>query len=394
MLVRELFVSAIRSLWSNKRRSFLTMLGIIIGVAAVITILSLGDGLRVDTLKSLQATEGGEQSTTVNFNSMGAGINTSGFNERDIEKVKSNPTVIDAKAQADEEGILYAEGNINGKSISAPLYLSKKSDSKFVVAGRGFGRSEILLEYPVALVSENIAKKGYRTVENALNASIELNGVHYTIVGVISDRSEVNEGQFYEMEIPRKTYLRSGGGVPTNNLKITFTKGTDVSRETRKIVDNLNSSGSQHAQGNYSFMDMSEMLKGASDAINAITYFIVAIASISLFIAGIGVMNMMYISVSERNQEIGIRMAVGATQRQILCQFLVEAVMLTLTGGMLGYLSGLGIARVVSNFMPFKSTVSISTFLLAFGTSTFIGLIFGILPAKTASNKNLIEILR
>ena len=103
---------------------------------------------------------------------------------------------------------------------------------------------------------------------------------------------------------------------------------------------------------------------------------------------------MMYISVSERTQEIGIRMAVGASQTQILWQFLIEAILLTISGGMIGYLLGLGIAMGVSSFLPFKESVSLSTFLLAFGTSTIVGLIFGILPAKTASNKNLIDILR
>ncbi len=163
---------------------------------------------------------------------------------------------------------------------------------------------------------------------------------------------------------------------------------------TTDIKDQLNKIGSQHASGSYEFFDTAAMLKGITAVIKGITYFIVAVASISLFIAGIGVMNMMYIAVSERTQEIGIRMAVGASQKQILWQFLIEAVMLTLSGGMIGYLAGLGVAMGISAFLPFKASVSLSTFLLAFGTSTVVGLVFGILPAKTASNKNLIDILR
>ncbi|BDR59635.1 ABC transporter permease [Xylocopilactobacillus apicola] len=412
MRIRELFVSALRSLWSNKRRSILTMLGIVIGIAAVITILSLGDGVRVETLKSLQADSSGQQSSEIRFMSNedggGGGVTSdgmmlpapssnskvSGFNDNDVSKAEENPKVAKVKLQSDDDGFINSQGNINSKSESFHVYLTKKANHDHLVAGRGISKSDILANNPVALVDQYTAKKAYRTINNALNAGIELNGINYTIVGIIRDDATHGEYQQYQIAVPRQVYMNNSGIVPKNTMKITFVKGADVSKETKKIAEHLNSKGSQHNSGSYEYMDMSEMLKGISDTIQMITLFVVAIAGISLFIAGIGVMNMMYISVSERTQEIGIRMAVGANQRQILWQFLIEAIALTLTGGVIGYLAGIGLAQAISSFLPFKATVTLSTFLLAFGTSTIIGLIFGILPAKTASRKNLIEILR
>ncbi|WP_349533588.1 ABC transporter permease [Leuconostoc citreum] len=393
MQIRELFVSACRSLLSNKRRSVLTMVGIVIGIAAVITILALGDGARLAMMKNLQADTSGKQSTEIQFVSKNDS-KVSGFSDDDLNRIRENNRVTKVNVQSDDHGILSATGNINGKNIDSTTYLAQSANQKFLTTGRGISKQDILVGNPVALVSQRIAKKGYETVKNALNAGIDINGTTYTIIGILSNDAVQGSYQNYDVVLPRQVFETNNNNGAANTLKLTFTTGTNVSKETQKIVDQLNSSGSQHNTGDYQFYDMAAMLKGISAVIKGITYFIVAVASISLFIAGIGVMNMMYIAVSERTQEIGIRMAVGASQNQILWQFLIEAVLLTLSGGMIGYLGGLGIAMGISVFLPFKASVSLATFILAFGTSTVVGLVFGILPAKTASNKNLIDILR
>ncbi|MFZ2590279.1 MAG: ABC transporter permease [Leuconostoc citreum] len=393
MQIRELFVSACRSLLSNKRRSVLTMVGNVIGIAAVITILALGDGARLAMMKNLQADTSGKQSTEIQFVSKNDS-KVSGFSDDDLNRIRENDKVTKVNVQSDDHGILSATGNINGKNIDSTTYLAQSANQKFLITGRGISKQDILVGNPVALVSQRIAKKGYETVKNALNASIDINGTTYTIIGILTNDAVQGSYQNYDVVLPRQVFETNNNNGAANTLKLTFTTGTNVSKETQKIVDQLNSSGSQHNTGDYQFYDMAAMLKGISAVIKGITYFIVAVASISLFIAGIGVMNMMYIAVSERTQEIGIRMAVGASQNQILWQFLIEAVLLTLSGGMIGYLGGLGIAMGISVFLPFKASVSLATFILAFGTSTVVGLVFGILPAKTASNKNLIDILR
>ena len=393
MQIRELFVSAFRSLLSNKRRSILTMIGIIIGIASVITILALGDGARVAMMKNLQASSSGQQSTEITFAPKDES-KVAGFSDDDLNRIRENNKVSHVSVQSDDHVILSTEGLVNGKTISQVVYLSQSANNDHLISGHGISKRDSLVSNPVALVSQSMAKRGYQSANNALNAGIELNGTTYTIVGIISNDAMRGSYNNYDVVVPRQVFEANNANISANTLKLTFAAGVNVSKETQKITDQLNSTGSQHNAGNYQFYDMAAMLKGVSAVIKGITYFIVAVAGISLFIAGIGVMNMMYIAVSERTQEIGIRMAVGASQQQILWQFLIEAVMLTLSGGMIGYLAGLGIAMGVSAFLPFKASVSISTFLLAFGTSTIVGLVFGILPAKTASNKNLIDILR
>ncbi|KAA8370163.1 ABC transporter permease [Leuconostoc mesenteroides] len=393
MQVRELIVSSFRSLISNKRRSILTMIGIIIGIASVITILSLGDGARIEMLKNLQADSSGQQSTEITF-SPSNDAKVSGFNNDDLARIRANAKVSKVTVQSDDHGILSSEGTINGKSLTASVYLATTANDSEIITGHGLKATDISMDNPVALVSQSIAKKGYRTNRNALNSGIEINGTMYTIVGIINNNAVKGEFYNYDVVVPRHVFENSNATVNANTLKLTFVSGINISKATTDIKDQLNKIGSQHASGSYEFFDTAAMLKGITAVIKGITYFIVAVASISLFIAGIGVMNMMYIAVSERTQEIGIRMAVGASQKQILWQFLIEAVMLTLSGGMIGYLAGLGVAMGISAFLPFKASVSLSTFLLAFGTSTVVGLVFGILPAKTASNKNLIDILR
>lgn len=394
MQVRELFVSALRSLLSNKRRSILTMIGIVIGISSVITILSLGDGARLAMLKNLQANTNGQQTTEIIF-TPNSEDKLAGFNDSDLSGVKSNENVVKAVTQSDNHGVVSTTGTINGKVISPSVLLTTSANKKSLIEGNSISNQDLLVDNAVALVSLSIAKKGYQTVNNALKSAIEINGVAYTIVGVINN-NVINGGGYqpYDVVVPQSVFEANNNTTSANTLKLTFRKGTNVSKETNTIVDNLNKTGSQHTAGRYEFIDTAALLKGISAVIKGITYFIVAVASISLFIAGIGVMNMMYISVSERTKEIGIRMAVGASQTQILWQFLIEAILLTISGGMIGYLFGLGIAMGISSFLPFKASVSLSTFLLAFGTSTIVGLIFGILPAKTASNKNLIDILR
>lgn len=394
MQVRELFVSALRSLLSNKRRSILTMIGIVIGISSVITILSLGDGARLAMLKNLQANTNGQQTTEITFKPNSEG-KVAGFNDSDLSDVKANENVIKAVTQSDDHGVVSNTGSINGKTISPSVLLTESANNKALIKGNSISKRDLLVDNPVALVSRSIAKKGYQTVGNALNSAVEINGVAYTIVGVISNNVSNDGGyQTYDVVIPRSIFEANNNTISANTLKLTFSKGINVSKATNTIVDNLNKKGSQHTVGSYEFIDTAALLKGISAVIKGITYFIVAVAGISLFIAGIGVMNMMYISVSERTKEIGIRMAVGASQTQILWQFLIEAILLTISGGMIGYLLGLGIAMGISALLPFKASVSLSTFILAFGTSTIVGLIFGILPAKTASNKNLIDILR
>jgi putative ABC transport system permease protein len=148
------------------------------------------------------------------------------------------------------------------------------------------------------------------------------------------------------------------------------------------------------SQGTYSTMDMSSLLDGVSKILSTLTLFISGIAGISLFIAGVGVMNMMYTSVSERTQEIGVRRAVGAKRGDIRKQFMAEGLLLTISSGIIGYIIGFLIALIISQFLPFKVSPTLSTVAVAVGTTVILGLVFSIAPANSAARKDLVEILR
>ena len=179
-------------------------------------------------------------------------------------------------------------------------------------------------------------------------------------------------------------------------LTLILTKGTKASKLSKKAIRILETQGSMRNQGDYQSSDPTTQADVFGKILNAITYFVSAVAGISLFIAGIGVMNMMYISVAERTMEIGIRRAMGARQQDIRMQFLLESATLTILGGLIGYGLGVLLALGISALpvMPFHASFSLGGFLLAFGVSTAVGLIFGVMPANAASRKDLIDIIR
>ncbi|WP_234984610.1 ABC transporter permease [Pilibacter termitis] len=163
---------------------------------------------------------------------------------------------------------------------------------------------------------------------------------------------------------------------------------------TNQALKLLRNKGNNRLSGTYETFDMSALTDGIGNVLSMLTYFISAIAGISLLIAGVGVMNMMYISVAERTKEIGIRRALGAKRRDIRLQFLLEGVFLTVIGGIIGYIFGFLVALTISVFLPFQVAPDFFTLSLALGVSGFIGILFSVIPANKAANKDLIEILR
>ncbi|UXU55304.1 FtsX-like permease family protein [Staphylococcus agnetis] len=162
------------------------------------------------------------------------------------------------------------------------------------------------------------------------------------------------------------------------------------------VADKLNKNGSAVGDGTYQYTDLEALMKNINNVFDAITYFVAAVAGISLFIAGIGVMNVMYISVAERTEEIAIRRAFGAKGRDIELQFLTESIILCLIGGVIGLVIGMGIASIVDALTPdyIRSSVTLGSVLLAVGVSSFIGIVFGWIPARAASKKELIDIIK
>ncbi|WP_154648815.1 ABC transporter permease, partial [Enterococcus faecium] len=180
----------------------------------------------------------------------------------------------------------------------------------------------------------------------------------------------------------------------TSSLTLTLEEGVEPDKVTSKVINQLKEKGSLKHLGEYEVLDTAMLTKGIGQILSTITYFITAVAGISLFIAGVGVMNMMYISVSERTKEIGIRRALGATRKSIMLQFLLEGLILTLSGGLIGYLLGMALAYSVGSLIKVNVSLDLFTILLAVGVSSVIGLVFSVMPASEAAKKDLIDILR
>lgn len=398
MKFAELFRTSLQSLRANPRRSLLTMIGIIIGIAAVITIMSLGDGVKKRMYDLFSTDSSGSQKTEIQF--VANDDSTGQITDGDVSGVKTGFSGRIKSVRIGRSGRQVSfSGEIGGRALSGFMSVLRKPAHPDMVAGHNLTRFQLESGDEAALISKKYAKDRFGSVKNALGSSVVIGTQSYTITGVYQPEEQWDaDGKTTllgaDVLVPAKVYFKglSGG----DKLVLMFARGEKAAKTTEKVVKYLERHGECRRSGSYEYYDTGASLKQVSSMIDVLTYFVSAIAAISLFIAGIGVMNMMYISVSERTQEIGIRLAVGASPGDILLQFLLEAVMLTVTGGLLGFGLGWLIGTAISPFLPQKihAVVTFRSFLMAFGVSSAVGVIFGILPARQAADKNLIDILR
>lgn len=410
MQLIELIKTALQSLRTNKKRSFLTIIGIMIGIAAVITILGIGDGI-TKTMYDRYGNNNkqGQKSTEIYYSADNQNSSVPGFTQADLNNLDNR-----FGGQIKKIKIEHETDNLNQqveigtvmKNTSLSL-LSKPKTSLKIIAGHNISANQLASGQAVALMKASLAKKQYVSAQDAIGTSVTVGDSSYQVVGVYQSEAEYTDDGMpnpdgVDLLLPKDLYYQGDNNKQGNTIKLTFSQGAAAGKISKKAAKYLQKNGSARTQGTYTYEDMEKALKQFSSTMKILTGFISLIAAISLFIAGIGVMNMMYISVSERTQEIGIRLAVGATPANIMMQFLLEAVVLTLTGGLLGFLTGAGLAHLIAPLLSHSigggvhihAHITLNAFLLAFGTSAAVGLIFGILPARQAANKNLIDILR
>lgn len=377
------------------------MLGIIIGIGAVITIISIGNGFQNYVMENL--TDEGDESVSIAISfvpknqNMYEDPNVVFFSTQDISEIKSIDGVKDVKFsnEGNESTSQSLEVETRNGKVSS-MVETVKSTNKEIVQGRNLNSLDNDLKQRVAVISEEKADEILKDYNEKLGSSITINGLGYKVVGIYKEEDftmGINVG-FSDISIPKKTY-ESFESEEKNSpgIQVFLESGVSVKDTAKKVVDKLKTTGSMKDLGTYNYFDISEMLEGISKVLNQITIFIALIGGISLFIAGIGMMNMMFISVSERTKEIGIRRAIGATKGNITMQFLLEGVVVTVIGGIFGYLFGLLMAMVISAFLPFKAAVDVGPIVVALLISLVIGIVFSYAPAKSAANKNVIEIL-
>lgn len=406
MKFRVLFASALHSLKGNARRTILTMLGIIIGIAAVITIMSLGKGFQKMAISGLAGEDNGRVSVQFYFssNSPDRELTTDAFTQQDKIGIQAIDGV-DMVDTPEREEMRFTYGvtvPTRTSTESITLGLERDPSAINVIAGEGFTQVDFDANKKVAIVDQRLAEELYPSMDAAIGHGISLNGELYYIKGIKSTQDGdvltqlfSGAGPSTEANVPASTYSHYVDITSkTQALKVFIKPGFIANDVAKKVQKYLDDNGGLRNMGTYQYVDVASQMDAIGKVLDGLTYFISAVAGISLFIAGVGVMNMMYISVSERTKEIGIRRAMGATKGSIQLQFLLEGIVITSIGGIVGYLLGVGLAMVIAGFLPFQMYTDLSAILLAIGVSVFIGIVFSVFPAKSAANKDVIEILR
>ena len=379
-----------KSILKNKRRNIFTMIGIIIGIAAVITIMSLGNGFKKTAADEFSDSSAGKNSALISFmTNSGESAKNNPFSQQDIGIVKQIDGVSDAKIKETEDQGYSAK--MTNPQKKGDISILKKDEVTSPEEGKGFDSEDNELRKKVVTVDDKIAKDVFN--KDAIGKTLYIDGQGFEVVGIVNDMMNPKA-----VSMPSQTFNQYMGNLQQDfpSLQLTIADNANKKEVANKVADKLNKKGSGMGDGSYSYNDTEEMMKGINKVFDGITYFVAAVAGISLFIAGIGVMNVMYISVTERTEEIAIRRAFGAKSRDIELQFLVESVVLCVLGGLIGLILGILIASLVDAVTPdyIKSVVSVSSVVIAVGVSMLIGIVFGWIPARAAAKKELIDIIK
>ena len=372
---------AIRALHVNKLRSILTMLGIIIGVGAVIIMVAVGAGAQArvaEQIKSLGSNLIIVLSGAVTSGGVRLGTGTQfRITEDDAWAIQREIPTVQVAAPSSRGGRQVVYGNLNWSTtiqgITPEYFEAREWD---VVAGRSLIQEDVTGSTKVALLGQSVVESLFGD-SDPLDQMIRIQHVPFTVVGVLLGVSRAN--------------ARSVGAI-----SIKIQEGADMKEAEQQIRDLLRQRHRLQAaqEDDFWLRNLAEVLETQEESSRVLTLLLAAIASVSLLVGGIGIMNIMLVSVTERTREIGLRMAVGARGRDILAQFLVEAVTLSLIGGVIGIALGLGGSYGIAYFAEWRTLIRPDAVLLAFGFAGAVGIFFGFYPARKASRLDPIEALR
>jgi len=400
MLILDLLRMALRSLISHKLRTFLTALGIIIGVASVISMISIGEGARQQTL-----------STISKFGTNIITIKPGQKKTRHVSTGKVDTLVLD-DAQFIEKHVSLITGVAAQVYRSAQLKFGNKNTNTTVrgtgksyvhlanfemQTGRYFNQQEINAAKRVCVLGATVVKNLFEE-SNPLGKTIKVDGKNFIVIGITEPKGALSwfdpDDQIF---IPVTTAQKRVFGmnhIQSIDVQAANIEDLELIKEDIAQILRLRHNTPEGKEDDFYVQNSSQWLNSWGDAAKTFTYLLGGIAAISLMVGGIGIMNIMLVSVTERTREIGIRKAIGAKKREILEQLLIESVVISFLGGGIGVLMGIAISKMVSNIGGWETIVSTQSILLAFGFSVGIGIFFGFYPANKAANMNPIEALR
>lgn len=388
MMLYQSMKMAIKSILSSKVRAFLTMLGIIIGVSSVIALVSVGQGTTSQITESLSSL--GTNQLTVSI--MGRGATTSLTYEEalalgEIEGVDNVSPVISGNVTA-KHGTENVSVSVEGIT---PAY--EDVQNFHVQSGRFLLDIDTKYRQKVALIGSDTAEDLFGT-DSPVGERIQLNGTSFKIVGLLESKGSTSGGSSDEkILIPISTAERFLQSKGVRSITITTTSNGNVEEVKTKLESTLGAKFSS-AENAYSVFDSQEMLETVNETSATLSLALGGIAGISLFVGGIGIMNIMIVSVNERTREIGIRKAIGAKKINILMQFMIESVVLSGLGGLIGVGLGLGASWAVGNYTSMNVATSWNMVLISFSFSLIIGIVFGMIPANKAARMRPIYALR
>ena len=397
-MLKESLRMSWQNIRSNKTRTFLTMLGIIIGVTAIIALITTVEGATGEITSQFSALGAGKVSVSVTGTSIKHGLNS-----EDIAKIAAidniagvDPSVTLSRHIA-HEGTLLEDTSIEGRSAA---YFSGESTA--VSSGRALTSMDMDAYSRVCLVDGDIRAALFPN-ENPIGQEIVISGLTFTVVGVLDDGSDNDVMRAMSamnsadssgtVIIPYPAALRMSGSGSVNSLTL-YLADTDKADQTIDQVEELLNATFNYRDNAFRILNLDSLLDTMDTITGMMTTMLAGIASIALLVGGIGIMNMMLVSVSERTTEIGLRKALGARPGLIQAQFLLESVMLSLMGGLAGILLGNMLSYIIAVAIGFTFSISTGAIALAFTFSASVGILFGWAPARKASRLNPIEALR
>ena len=399
MLIETLKL-ALRAITRNALRSFLTVLGIVIGVGAVIAMVTIGNGTTAKVKADLAKL--GTNLLFIRPGQFGPGRASNeakSFNARDIAALRSELTRVRAIAPMASKSatLVYGTENRTANTIGTDNAYFITQDWDFA-SGRQFLESEVRSGRAVCVIGQTVRKELFGS-SDVLGQNLRVSNVSCEVIGLLKSKGQSGFGTDQDdvVIMPIRTLQRRlTGNTDIGSILVS----AEADADTAKVQDDIERllrerrNITRGKEDDFSVGDMKQIAEASAGTMVILTGLLGAVAGVSLLVGGIGIMNIMLVSVTERTREIGVRLAIGALEGQVLMQFLVEAIVLSLFGGLIGILLGLGLAWLATTALQVPFIVSTSIILIAFVFSALVGVVFGYFPARRAARLDPIEALR